>query len=61
MKPPIKLQTPREDRSEFENFEDLAKKLFRVPKEELDAKRLADEQSKNDKRQKHKPLKDVTK
>jgi hypothetical protein len=61
MKPPIKLQTPNEDRTEFENFEDLAKKLFSVPKEELDAKRLSDKQSKDDKKRKLKPLNDATK
>ncbi len=53
MKPPIKLQTPNEDKSEFENFQELAIKLLKVSKEELDAKILEDKQRK---RNKKKPL-----
>ncbi len=54
MKPPIKLQTPNEDKSEFENFHELTTKLLKVSKKELDAKLLADKQRK---RNKKKPLK----
>ncbi len=36
MKPPIKIQTPREDKTEFENFVEFTKKLLRVPKNEID-------------------------
>jgi len=46
MKQPIKLQTPSEDKTEFENFEDLTRKLLKVSKKELDAKLLAEKQQK---------------
>ncbi len=59
MKPPIKLQTPNEDKSEFENFHELASKLLKVSKKELDAKLLADKQQKTNKRKSLKVFKDA--
>lgn len=36
MKPPIKIQTPREDKTEFENFVEFTRNLLKVPKAEID-------------------------
>lgn len=41
MKPPIKLQTPSDDKTEFENFVKLTKQILTVSKDELD-KRIAE-------------------
>ncbi len=59
MKPPIKLQTPNEDKSEFENFHELASKLLKVSKKELDTKLLADKQRKNNNKKPLKVFKDT--
>ncbi len=59
MKPPIKLQTPNEDKSEFENFHELAAKLLKVSKKELDAKLLTDKQRKNNNKKPLKVFKDT--
>lgn len=59
MKKPIKLQTLSEDKTEFENFEDLTRKLLKVSKKELDAKLLADKQQKTNKRKSLKVFKDA--
>lgn len=48
MKPPIKIQTPCDDKTEFENFEALTRKLLTVSKDELNAKLLSDKQRKRD-------------
>lgn len=54
MRKPIKLQTPSEDKTEFENFEELARKLINVDKDEFDALLLKDKRNK--KKNKSKPL-----
>lgn len=60
MKPPIKTETPSNDnKTEFENFEDLARKLLKVSKKELDAKLLADKRRKNDNKKALKILEDT--
>jgi 6-pyruvoyl-tetrahydropterin synthase len=59
MKPPIEIQTPsNDDKTEFENFYELASKLLKVPKKELDAKLLAEKKQKN---KQSKALKEVVK
>ncbi len=59
MKPPTKLQAPNEDKSEFENFQELATKLLKVSKKELDAKLLAHKQRKNNNKKPLKVFKDT--
>ena len=60
MKPPMKIQTPCDDKTEFENFEALTKQLLTVSKDELNAKLLSDKQRKRENKTKSQSLKETS-